>query len=720
MNRFLSFFLAALLVAGLCVPAMGAAESADARLARVTQSVKDTLGLDTEVYTDFSGDVYEQELGTVWSLRWSGDGTSLYVEALENGTVISYRRNDSGDTYYYGYGNKLPTLPKVDAKAAKSAAEAFLGRVLDGKTESVKLGDPAAAGRLNSANVSFSGTILLNGLSSPLSCSVTVRGSDNAVVSFHRDALAVSFLGSIPSAKPAVTRDAAAKALRGTLKLELVYVTDGEDGKTAVLRYVPKDEETVYVDAQTGKLVTPDMELFGKNAAGGMMAPAAMPEEAKSMDRGLTEVELSGVQKLEGVLDRDALDKLVRAESAYKLDGYTLASTRYSLVRDGETERVLCSLYYTLPEDDDGYSASRTFTADARTGAVESLYSFAPYNKDKKSAVSAANAQKTAEAFLKRFSAHAGEFALYRTDDSTADGAPFYAFSFVRKANGVFFPENSCTIQIDRMSGAVAGLNYQYSEDVRFAANEGLVSAGAALEAWMASYDVALAYRSASKELDRSVAAEAKLIDMGYTRFRTLLLSYALERETYCLGVDAKTGKVVEAPAWDAEIAYDDVSGHWAADEIERLAQYGIGYDGGKFNPDKKLTQWELVALLASAQGMRLDPAQADADAKNNAYETVYQMGALTRDERSDDKAVTRALLVKYLLNAADYGAVAKLPGIFTCSYADRASIPTDSLGYAALAQGFGLVRGESFNGSAVATRAVAAAMLVRLMEREG
>ena len=116
---------------------------------------------------------------------------------------------------------------------------------------------------------------------------------------------------------------------------------------------------------------------------------------------------------------------------------------------------------------------------------------------------------------------------------------------------------------------------------------------------------------------------------------------------------------------------------------------------------------------------LRIDPENAGDDERSSAYQTVYRLGALTRDERDEGKTVTRALLVKYLLNAADYGSVARLSGIFTCSYADRGAIPADSLGYAALAQGFGLVRGDSFDGETAATRAVAAVMLCRLMERE-
>lgn len=716
MNRFLSILLSALLLAGLCVPAMAAEESADARLARVTRAVKGTLGLDTDAFTEFYGDVYEQELGTVWTLSWSGGGTSLDVRALEDGTVLNYSRGDSDTDVYSGGG--LPSLPKVDVKAATAAAQAFLARVLDGKTETVALGEPASAGRLGNSVCRFSGTILLNGLPSPLSYSISVRGRDNVVTSFRRDALATSFLGSIPPAKPAVSNGAAAKTLKDTLKLELIYVKDENDGQTAVLRYVPKDVETFYVDAQTGKLVTPDEEIF-KAANDAAASTAGAAEDEGAADR-FSQAELEGIQKLEGVLDSAALDKLVRAESAYKLDGYTLSSANYRLVKDGESESVLCTIRYATAEDEDGFSSSRTFTVDARSGAVKNLYSSGRRDKERKSAVSPDSARKTAEAFLTRFSAHAGEFALYETDDNTSDGAPFYGFTFARKANDVFFPENACAIQIDRMTGAVAGVGYAYDEAVQFDAREGLVSADAALNAWMASFDVTLAYRSLPKELSRSVPAEARLIDMGYTRFRTLFLSYALEREDYFPGVDAKTGRLAELPDRNTEITYGDVSGHWAASEIELLARYGVGYGGEAFRPDKALTQWELIALLASTSGARLDPDNATAGEKDGAYETAYRMGALTRGERNDASAVTRAELVRRLLDAAGYSPVAKLSGIFTCSYGDRASIPADTLGYAALAQGFGLVNGERYDGEATATRAVAAVMLCRLMGRDG
>lgn len=715
-HRLLALLTGAALLLGLCVPAMGASESADERLKSVTQRVKDTLDLDTEAYDEFRGDVSEQELRTIWHLNWSGDGVSLSIEALEDGTILNYWRSDEdgGDWIYYR-NRSLPALPKTDVEAAKQAAGAFLDRVLDKRTERAELGEPASATQLNSSACRFYGKLLLNGLPSPLSYSISVRGSDNTVTSFSRDAAANAYLGGVPSPVPAVTADAAAKALRDTLKLELVYVTDGDDSEKAVLRYVPADEKTQYVDAQTGRLVSPADTIYYGDAAAAEMAMDGGTGAANSK-RALTQAELTGIEKLEGALSGEALDKLVRAEAAYGLDGFTLSGADFRTATENERELVYCTLRYSAPEDEEGYVSSRSFTVNARTGEVLGLYGYEPWDRKRESSVSLDEARSAAEAFFGRYSAHAAEFELRGTDDRTAEGAASYGFTFTRKVNGIFYPENACVLQISRFTGAVTGLSYGYTEKLAFDSPSGVISAAEALDAWMATYDVALGYRSVQKQLDAASADEDKLISLGYTQFPTLLLCYALERETHSAGIDAKTGRSVEAPQEDGTIAYNDLQGHWAAEQIEALAKFGVGYASEQFRPDRALTQWELAALLASTQGMRLDPEKATKEERDSAYNSVYYLGALTREERNDDAPVTRAELVKALLRSAGYGSVAALRGIFTCAYEDSALIPEDDLGYAALAQGLGLAAGARYDGGAAATRAVAAVMLYRMM----
>ena len=93
-------------------------------------------------------------------------------------------------------------------------------------------------------------------------------------------------------------------------------------------------------------------------------------------------------------------------------------------------------------------------------------------------------------------------------------------------------------------------------------------------------------------------------------------------------------------------------------------------------------------------------------------------MGALTRSERNDNAALTRGQLVKILLNAAGFGDMARLNGIFTCAYSDKDRIPAEDLGYAAIAQALGLAEGV-YAGSQGTTRGEAAVMLCKLLNRK-
>ena len=93
MKRMVSLFLTAALAAGLALPAAAAEDTADARLAQVTQAVKDTLDLDTSQYDTFYGDCFDQVQASQWSLYWEGSTGSLSIDALEDGTILWYDLN---------------------------------------------------------------------------------------------------------------------------------------------------------------------------------------------------------------------------------------------------------------------------------------------------------------------------------------------------------------------------------------------------------------------------------------------------------------------------------------------------------------------------------------------------------------------------------------------------------------------------------------------------
>ena len=229
MKKLLALLLSAALLCGTALPALADSETADARLTQVTQAVKTALDLDTDAYTDFHGDSAEDALAPVWYLTWTGDAGSLSIEALEDGTVIYYSLSEYIETPEPLTGSALPSFPSMDNGAATAAAQSFLDKVLDKGVESAEL-ELTRSPDLNGGDYRFSADILLNGLPSPLSLSLTVRAEDLEVIRFSRDVLANSCLGGIPSAVPAASEAEAAALLRATLDLRLEYVLsdDGE------------------------------------------------------------------------------------------------------------------------------------------------------------------------------------------------------------------------------------------------------------------------------------------------------------------------------------------------------------------------------------------------------------------------------------------------------------------------------------------------------------
>ncbi|MCI8302890.1 MAG: hypothetical protein HFF68_09065 [Oscillospiraceae bacterium] len=723
MKRYFSLFLSALLLLTLGTPALAAEAKTDQRLAQAAAMAKKSLGIGDD-YETFHGELWENELAPVWSMNWEREEDSIHVTATGSGKVLSYSLSENtGSTA----GTFPPAFPALTPEQARARGEAFLKKVLEAPLETAVFSEDSYS-RLDSGTCRFSGRILLGGLPSPLSFSLTVRSSDGAVIRFSRDSLEGSVIGGVPSASPAAGQESAGGLLRDTLALRLEYVLD-EEGKTASLRYLPEAGDDYFVDAQTGKLVNLS-ELYAQaqkraqNSAGGLAESAAddaAPAAAQETGAGLTQAELEGVAKLEGVLSKDALDKEVRETAALGLGKYTLASASYSL--NQESGDVTARLAYTRKDGNGVWR--RNVTCDARSAALLSVSSYAPYTEKRTASIGEDEARKTAEAFLGALWGE--EFAasrLYRAEpweEKTSYGAA-HAFTYAQQENGYFCPENSLSVAVDITDGSISALDRQWTAGVRFDSAEGLLDEAAAMGAWFDHYDVALGYRNIPVKLDlsREDPLAASLMEMGYEYFYSLKLAYTLEEPEgrSAAGVDAKSGKVIfrKSGGEESALSYSDLEGSWARKQLETLAGYGIGWSGGVCRPKKELTQIDLLTLLVSADGYRYDPETGSAD---DLYRRAYQLGILTPAARQDQKRLTRGETVRLLLDCAGFGSTAKLQGIFTCSYTDREQIPADLLGYAALAQGLGIVgKDGSFDAGRTATRTEAAVMLYNFMNR--
>lgn len=727
-KRILSMVLASILSLSMAAPA-AAAESSDSagRLAAVTGKVKAALALDTEQYKNFSGQLTEGELAPTWRLNWSGGDGSLSVTASESGRILSYYRSDEDETW-----DSAPlSLPKGDPAKARAAAAAFLKRVL-GPAETVDL-DAAANGAnsLRQTRCYFRGTILLNGCPSPLGFSLSVRASDYAVVNFYRDSLETGYIGAVPAASFRTRQSAAESLLLSTLSMRLEYVLD-EGKETAALRYLPNAADSFYVDDASGKLVnlTELYEELGTEKYAYSMAAEAggapSPSADLNGDGGLTQAEQLGADKLKGTLGKEALDQKARSISQLGLDSYTLASASY-----GEEEPVkgvpviTAQLSYARRAEE--RTLYRWVTLNAKTGELMSVSSSRLWDDDDEARqVDEDAARGTAEAFL---AARQGErFALCAayTDGSAAsrENSRYgtWSFQYARRENGYFFPNDQFAVEIDAADGFVSAYSHSWTEKVSFDSPDGVITEKQAVSAYFKTFQVTRGYVAVPQKLDLSNPDYAPLADLGYRALNSLKLGWQLTAsDKNASGIDAKTGQpVVWSARESGSLQYGDLAESWARSAAETLADYGVGYAGGKFRPDSSLTQLDLVALLASTQGFLIDPNNlSDGDA-DRAYRAAYGMGALQREDREDSRPLSRIDVVKILLDAGGYGPAARLKGIYRTDFPDEAEIPEGLLGYAALAQALGMAQGGAGELKPVqpATRGDAAVMLLAFMQR--
>ena len=730
MKRFLTLLLALCLAVNFAVPVLAMTapvdEAADMEqsLAEVTSLVKATLQVDDN-YTEFYGDYYE-DLTLQWSLNWSDENRSLSVTCDENGKVMdayAYTYTDSTDRFY-GFDPAFPALTEAEARAQ---AEEWLSRLL-GEGESGRI-DRVSSTLGEDGYYRFYGTILLNGLESPVT--FNLRMDKNGLKSYSRSDGYGTYAGEIPGADTSVQEADAAEALFEAVEMELYYVWDEESGQ-ARLQYVPVGAYTV-VDGVTGEAVDMDALyagfLAGGAAAYGLEATAAEAEAPMAMgnDRGtLSEMELESIANYGDAMTQEELDAILRSMKELGLTAdFTIRRCSFSM--DSETGDITASLRYTAPMTEDnlyGFSKEeyeeytswgeeltvyKYVTVNAKTGQLLSLSTSYPlWERSDPGEYNPQDLRDAAASFIALYAVDMAPEAELCTLSGYDQGD---TLTYVRVANGWFYPENYLTVEMNPATGTVDGYYFRWDEDVTFAAPAGIVTEEEAEAAYAGALDVTLGYVAWPEELRRDDPELLRYIEWGYTWVESLRLGWYYGGRDEVYGVDAHTGEALSSAAGgDGVYTYTDVADVPEKEAIEALGQAGIGFAGGLFGGDTALTQADAVTLLLQAAGY--DPTQWEED--TILSEAVYQ-GFITRESWAPDKTVTRMEFLKMLLGASRYGDAARLTGVWATSFKD---VEESDLAYAALAEALGLAEGKKLQPEDTCTRAMAAEMLCAFMSR--
>lgn len=727
MKRIAALVLALMLSLSLAVPAYAAETDMEARLQAVTLKAKQTLGIGDN-YDNFTGSLTEGDPTPQWNLNWSNSDESIQVGITEAGKVLQYYRYQNSSTPSDRDGS-LSKFPSMAADQAETIANAFLAKVLTSGVETTDLTSNGNQLSLYKTNFYFQGTLLVNGISTPVNLSLSVDADTKSVISFYRSDAGQDY-SSLTKPGQAISPADASKTLFGSVSMVLNYAVrqsdDANGQKIAYPQYTPVQIGNQAVDALNGKLIdiTPSYSPYPLR-----YGVKESQDAATTAAGGLTETELKTASELKDTLSKSVLESKARAISELGLtSAYTLNSVNYYAQQDGDdTSRVIASLSFSVDSSSSQNSAIQTtsgvakivqpgsytnVTLDAKQGTLLSVSSYRGYDSYKPTvSYTRSQAETIARAFAgKMQSAKLASTVLADSDNDTPDSElTEQLFVFHRTANGIPFPQDAITISVDTVTGAIASYQVSWEDDMQFASADHLISADQAADLYTKAVGAVLSYVTLAEAKDGA-----------------LTLAYVFTPDSTVWGVDAASGDLLKDDSSDSEtLSYTDIAGSYAKAAIEKLAGYGIGFSDGKFQPGKSLTQEDLLTLLVAAGGGSIIYPMAsgsdDSQEQDTLYQQAYSMGLLTKDERQPSKLLSRAELVKLLINGAGYGKPAQLTGIYKLPFKDASSIPAKLYGYVAIAYGLGIISGDSrgyCNPNRTATRAEAALMLSNYMSK--
>ncbi|MBR3996230.1 MAG: hypothetical protein IKI97_13260, partial [Clostridia bacterium] len=149
------------------------------------------------------------------------------------------------------------------------------------------------------------------------------------------------------------------------------------------------------------------------------------------------------------------------------------------------------------------------------------------------------------------------------------------------------------------------------------------------------------------------------------------------------------TGRGEEYIEESDTFTYSDLEGHWIEKDAMLLADIGIGFDSGVFNPDSPITEMEYAQLSQSM--------------------SFYIPG------NENEVTLTRIDAIKSVINSLGYEKIANIKGIYKTNFLDSEEIKEEDTGYIAIASGLGIIKGDGANINAYSylTRAQAVSLLL-------
>lgn len=719
MKRKVSLILAIIMVFAVSMPGFVHAEQGMG----LEEAIKFAKGLleIPEDYAEFNYGMSTYGGKIIWDFRWTKKGvyekSSIDVTMDDSGDILRYYNYNYSDT---GIDKKLPNVSRSEAQ---KIAEDFIKKLNSQDLfDGLKLVERSQRSFGETSHY-FYYIATHDGVPVPFNnIRVTVNYDTGEIQDYNK---AWTDDIEFPKADDALSMEDAEKIYKEKLGLQLTYNLAGDK---VYLAYTPVYSSQYVIDAITGEVIDPsqsmrgvyyDEMLIGRmgDSAKEQAVPVLTPEEIKS-------IEESGE-----LISQEEAEKIAREFKIFEIDDSFILDGA-SLRRGWDFERNYIWDLYLLKEDREAKDYKYiNVSLNAKTGEFISFDISYPMAEGEKK-YTEEEAKKAVEEFLEKIQPEKFKNTKYEKSDNDViipimeKETDRYNFRYVRMVNGIPFVDNYLNVRFDGINGKIYGF-YMNWQEVDFPSAENVLKLEEIYDFFFENVGLNLEYRknnlfSISPETSRAVAKAAGVavaeaagvavdavagvavdsVDIEKAK-EVVNLIYAVNPEKPSI-LDAFTGELLNANGQpyveEAPIEYTDISDHYAKEQIEALAEIGIGLEGPTFRPNEKIKQKDFLLLISQIIDRGYEfynkTALENDSETENLYNLLIREGIVKEGEEDPEAPLTREESVKFVIRALKYDKVADLKDIFKCEFTDRDEIDADLIGYVVLAKGFNIVNG--------------------------
>ncbi|MDR0570867.1 MAG: S-layer homology domain-containing protein [Clostridiales Family XIII bacterium] len=741
--------MALLLAIGTVAPA-AAAENAG--LENAILKAKGIIAVPAEL-TEFSYDIYDNQGTPTYNLRWNDkEYRSSIFAAFTGDSLTSFYRS--------GPEQRSGALAVVSRARALESARAFLAKC-DAAMAAKMKEDAQGSGTRGSLGGSYYFNFVLeeNGLPADfVSASVSVSNATGEVLTYNWQNLGQKY--EYPAVGKVITPQKAMEAYLsyGGIKLEYMSWYDWESKEFKVFPAYVANDRSLAVEAATGAKVVQGGGGYGTPTS---VANAEARAAGDTGEAGLTEAEIAGLEKLAGLISKEAAQEAV-AKHFPESAALKLSNARLGAAYD-DKDQYYWALRFEAPAAEGKTGAGASASVDAATGEVTAWSRYGERGSTANK-LSRADAYKIATDAAGRLAPAKfaqtvpGEDEKALLADKIIAPEPVYGYyySFYRQVSGTPFRTDYITVAVDPASGAITsyscgwhgkakfpdlkgaitpaeaaaiyadkagfGMKYVLAEGGGRAAAIGEVGSGAADAAVSAPAAAGAAGGTAasassggaSTSASAPVAVRPPVAPAPGAQGNALqpLVAYHW-LGAFDFWVEPFTGKLIDTTGKEradrTPPSYDDISGHWAEDVISILLDSGYYTEGGSFEPNAPMRQEKFFRFLYATPKSDMTSAEF--------YKMLDKEGALPKEEANPEQELSRYDAAKSVARYLKMQALAERPEIFRDPFKDAA--PDAYKGYVAVAKALEVMKGDTagnFNGGKTLTNAEAAMVVYNLL----